>query len=84
MLAGEQLPAAAAVLAMVVGDEPVVPDVRAAAAVAGSLALGWLVFGRHLATVLQVDDAASFEAAVAAEIGAAMARPRRRAARSGA
>lgn len=57
--------AAAAVLAMLSG--PGEPDeaTRVAAAVAGSLVLGWIVFGEHLSAVLDVADTDRLEAGVA-------------------
>ena len=70
MLAQRRLPAAAIVLGRMTPDADSPAQTRERAAVAGSLALGWLVFGAHLASVLQVDDVAGFDAAVAAQVRA--------------
>ena len=43
-------------------------EMRAKAAVAGSLVLGWIVFGQHLGSVLQLSDTQTFDAAVANEV----------------
>jgi AcrR family transcriptional regulator len=64
LLAGEQLPAAAAALALITGGNDADEAMRAGAAAAASAALGWLVFGPHLATVLNVRDRAAFDARV--------------------
>jgi AcrR family transcriptional regulator len=81
-LAAQRLPAASTVLGMIAGDATAATDeTRAAAAVAGSLALGWLVFGPHLTSVLDVRDDDAFEAAVARTIRAAMRGSRSRAQR---
>ena len=77
MLADQRMPAATAALGIVAPGENATDETRAAAAVAGSLALGWLVFGPHLATVLGVDDAQAFDQAVAKQITAAMRAARR-------
>jgi AcrR family transcriptional regulator len=69
--------AASTVLAMLSGsDERVEPDAttRTAAAVAGSLALGWIVFGDHLAAVLDISDDDGAQAAVADAIRLALSR----------
>jgi AcrR family transcriptional regulator len=64
LLGGEELPAAAATLAMITGGADADDDVRAGAAVAAATALGWLVFGPHLAAVLKVADRKAFDARV--------------------
>jgi len=77
MLAEQRLPAASTVLGMIAGDAGTADaDTRAAAAAAGSLALGWLVFGPHLTSVLGVRDTQAFDAAVAQSIRATMSKPR--------
>jgi AcrR family transcriptional regulator len=68
MLTGGPLPAAAMVLGRMTADAEASGTTRERAAVAGSLALGWLVFGAHLASVLQIDDVEAFDAAVAAHV----------------
>jgi AcrR family transcriptional regulator len=65
LLAAGQAPAAPLMLAMISGVREPGDQARAAAAVAGSLALGWLVFGPHLSAVLEIKDTADFDAAVA-------------------
>jgi AcrR family transcriptional regulator len=72
LLADGQLPAAATTLALAAGGEPADQPTRAAAAAAASTALGWLVFGPHLATVLEVADRAAFDALVGDTVRAAM------------
>lgn len=65
--------AAPAMLGIVTGGRPPSDSTRAAAAVAASLALGWLVFGPHLSSVLEISDPAAFEGAVAAAVAATLA-----------
>jgi len=65
LLAGEQLPAAAAALAVITGGAAADDATRADAAAAAATALGWLVFGPHLATVLGVDDRDAVDARIA-------------------
>ena len=60
VLGGGELPAATATLALVTGGDAADHETRTAAATAASTALGWLVFGPHLATVLGVEDAELF------------------------
>jgi AcrR family transcriptional regulator len=62
LLAGEQLPAAAAALAVITGGADADESTRAGAAAAAATALGWLVFGPHLAAVLGVRDREAFDA----------------------
>jgi TetR/AcrR family transcriptional regulator, repressor for neighboring sulfatase len=69
VLAGEQLPAAAAGLAMLAGGSDADEATRLAAAVAASAALGWLVFGPHLTRVLKLTDTDEFDRRVAAAVG---------------
>jgi AcrR family transcriptional regulator len=64
LLAGQDLPAAAATLALITGGDEADEQTRAAAAVAAATTLGWLVFGPHLANVLKVSDRAAFDALV--------------------
>ena len=68
VLAGHPPPAASIVLAMVSAGREPDEHMRATAAVAGSLVLGWIVFGQHLGSVLQLADTEIFDAAVAAEV----------------
>lgn len=68
LLAGEQLPAAAAALAVITGGDEADDSMRAGAAAAAATALGWLVFGPHLATVLKVNDHDAFDARVGAAV----------------
>ena len=70
MLSQRRLPAAGIVLGMMTPGAETPPDTRERAAVAGSLALGWLVFGMHLSSVLQVEDAGAFDKAVAEQVRA--------------
>ena len=65
LLAGEQLPAAAAALAVITGGTEADDATRADAAAAAATALGWLVFGPHLATVLRVTDRDAVDARIA-------------------
>ncbi|MDT4892904.1 MAG: TetR/AcrR family transcriptional regulator, repressor for neighboring sulfatase [Pseudonocardiales bacterium] len=65
LLAEAKMPAAGMVLGIMSGGADADADTKIAAAVAGSLALGWLVFGPHLLAVLEVEDAAGFDKAVA-------------------
>lgn len=65
VLAGLDLPAAGMVLDLITGRAGADEQARVAAAVAGSTALGWLVFGPHLAGVLGVSDPSRLEPAVA-------------------
>jgi AcrR family transcriptional regulator len=65
LLAGEQLPAAAAALAVITGGTDADETTRADAAAAAATALGWLVFGPHLATVLGVEDRGAVDARIA-------------------
>lgn len=64
LLAGRQLPAAAATLALITGGAEADERTRAAAAVAAATTLGWLVFGPHLADALEIADRAAFDALV--------------------
>lgn len=66
--------AAPAMLGIVTGTRAPTDNTRAAAAVAGSLALGWLVFGPHLTSVLEIGDAAVFDRAVARVVAKSLAR----------
>jgi AcrR family transcriptional regulator len=68
LLAGQQLPAAAAALAMIAGGPDADEATRVAAAVAAATALGWLVFGPHLAHVLNLPDREQFDAQVGAAV----------------
>jgi AcrR family transcriptional regulator len=61
LLAGQQLPAASAALVLLAGSPDADEQTRVAAAVAASTALGWLVFGPHLARVLNLSDVESFD-----------------------
>jgi AcrR family transcriptional regulator len=74
LLGGEELPAAAATLAMITGGADADDDVRAGAAVAAATALGWLVFGPHLAAVLKVADRKAFDARVGEAVRRAVPR----------
>jgi len=65
VLVGLELPAAGMVLDLITGGAGADEQARVAAAVAGSTALGWLVFGPHLAGVLGVTDPERLEPAVA-------------------
>ena len=65
LLAGEQLPAAAAALAVITGGTEADDATRADAAAAAATALGWLVFGPHLSTVLRVSDRDAVDARIA-------------------
>ena len=65
LLAAEQLPAAAAALAVITGGTEADDATRADAAAAAATALGWLVFGPHLARVLRVDDRGAVDARIA-------------------
>jgi AcrR family transcriptional regulator len=76
MLAGQELPAAAATLALITGGETADADTRVGAAVAASTALGWLVFGPHLAAVLRLTDVQAFDARVGETVRKAVARRR--------
>jgi AcrR family transcriptional regulator len=68
------LPAGAMVLARLGGAGA--EDVRVAAAVAGSLALGWAVFGAHLDGALGSPDQQRVRELVAATVRGLLARPR--------
>ena len=68
LLAGQQLPAASAALALLAGDKDADEQTRVAAAVAASTALGWLVFGPHLARVLNLTDVEQFDEQVGAAV----------------
>jgi TetR/AcrR family transcriptional regulator, repressor for neighboring sulfatase len=86
LLGAGQLPAAAATLAMIAGGDTPDDDTRVAAAVAASTALGWLVFGPHLANVLNLRDTRTFDQEVGAAVQRSVARrgvSRRRGARAG-
>lgn len=82
MLSRRRLPAAALVLGRMAPDQEAPEDKASAArgrenaAVAGSLTLGWLVFGAHLASVLQVEDVEALDDAVATQVRAIIARTR--------
>jgi AcrR family transcriptional regulator len=65
LLAGEQLPAAAAALSVITGGAQADDETRADAAAAAATALGWLVFGPHLASVLRVNDRDAVDARIA-------------------
>jgi AcrR family transcriptional regulator len=65
LLVGEQLPAAAAALTVITGGAEADDATRADAAAAAATALGWLVFGPHLARVLRVDDPDAVDARIA-------------------
>jgi AcrR family transcriptional regulator len=75
LLAGEQLPAAAAALAVITGGDEADDAMRAGAAAAAATALGWLVFGPHLATVLKVRDRDAFDARVGEAVRHAIPAP---------
>jgi TetR/AcrR family transcriptional regulator, repressor for neighboring sulfatase len=77
LLAGQQLPAAAAALSLVAGGPDADEDTRVDAAVAASTALGWLVFGPHLARVLHLEDTAQFDAQVGEAVRRAVGLRRR-------
>jgi AcrR family transcriptional regulator len=77
LLAGRQLPAAAAALSLVAGGPDADESTRVAAAVAASTALGWLVFGPHLAQVLDLEDAEQFDAQVGEAVRRAVGLGRR-------
>ena len=64
--------AAPTMLAMISGTRKPSDETRAAAAVAGSLALGWLVFGPHLSAVLEITDPTMFDAAIASAVAKAL------------
>ena len=66
-LLSADLPAAAMVLTAIGGEQPD-QDSRVAAAVAGSLALGWAVFGAHLDEVLGHPDHQRVREAVAGTV----------------
>jgi AcrR family transcriptional regulator len=68
LLVEGRLPAAGIALGMMAGGADADDATRLAAAVAGALTLGWLVFGPHLMAVLDVEDADAFDAAVAAAV----------------
>jgi TetR/AcrR family transcriptional regulator, repressor for neighboring sulfatase len=76
LIAG-QLPAATATLGMITGGSSADDDTRVSAAVAASTTLGWLVFGPHLANVLDVRDPAAFDDQVATAVRKTVARRRR-------
>ena len=61
LLADRQLPAATAALALLAGGPAADEETRVAAAVAASTALGWLVFGPHLARVLDIEGTEQFD-----------------------
>jgi hypothetical protein len=81
LLGGADLPAAGAALALITGGDDADDDIRAGAAVAAATALGWLVFGPHLAAVLKVSDRESFDARVGETVRRAV--PRRTSSRRG-
>lgn len=68
LLAGEQLPAASAALSAMTGGRDADEQTRVDAAVAASTVLGWLVFGPHLANVLEVNDVQAFDDRVVAAV----------------
>lgn len=70
--------AAATVLALLSGPREPDDATRVAAAVAGSLVLGWIVFGAHLSSVLGVTDDDAVETAVDAAVNDALRRTMRR------
>ena len=73
VLAGHPPPAASIVLAMLSRGREPDDAMRAKAAVAGSLVLGWIVFGQHLGSVLQLSETQTFDAAVADEVARILA-----------
>jgi AcrR family transcriptional regulator len=75
LLAGRQLPAATAALALLAGRPDADEPTRVAAAVAASTALGWLVFGPHLAHVLNLPDVTEFDRQVGQAVRRAVAAP---------
>jgi AcrR family transcriptional regulator len=68
LLAAGPGPAAPLMLSMISGAREPGDQTRAVAAVAGSLALGWLVFGPHLSSVLDIKEPAEFDSAVATAV----------------
>jgi len=78
LLADQQLPAATAGLALLAGGSAADEDTRAAAAVAASTALGWLVFGPHLARVLKLEDTDQFDEQIGNAVRRAVGVSRRR------
>jgi AcrR family transcriptional regulator len=74
MLADLQLPAASVTLGLITGGRAADDHIRAAAAVAASTALGWLVFGPHLAGVLGLTDLDEFDAQVGEAVRQAVIR----------
>jgi AcrR family transcriptional regulator len=70
LLVGRELPAASMILTMIGGRREPDEAMRVAAAVAGSLALGWAVFGPHLVTVLGGAPGTRVDASVAAAVRA--------------
>ena len=82
LLAGQQLPAATAGLALLAGGAAADDDTRAAAAVAASTALGWLVFGPHLARVLKLEDTEQFDEQIGDAVRRAVRVSRRRGGRA--
>jgi AcrR family transcriptional regulator len=78
LLAGRQLPAATASLALLAGGPDADEATRVAAAVAASTALGWLVFGPHLARVLDLEGTAQFDEQVGDAVRRAVGVSRRR------
>ena len=83
-LLSPDLPAASMVLGVIGGGHPDRHD-REAAAVAGSLALGWAVFGPHLDAVLGRPSRARVRALVAETVQGVLAapKPRERVSRAG-
>jgi AcrR family transcriptional regulator len=77
MLAGLELPAAGATLALITGGATAGEDTRVDAAVAAATALGWLVFGPHLASALALTDRDAFDTRVAETVRRAVTRRRR-------
>jgi len=72
-LSGLELPAGAAFLQLVGAPNE---RTRGAAAAAGSMALGWIVFGQHLARVLGSEDEELLHAAVIESVEAIVRRSR--------
>jgi len=73
-LSGVELPAGEAFLQLVGAPSD---RTRGAAAAAGSLALGWIVFGQHLARVLGSEDEDALRSAVVESVGAIVRQSRR-------
>ena len=74
MLADLPLPAAGVTLGLMTGGGEADEEARVAAAVAGSTALGWLVFGPHLANILGLTDRGRLRRKVGDAVRAAVRR----------